>query len=137
MNEEKKILLEKISNLISKKKSELLESLPSIHEIDDGIIIRLFTDWDNCNEDNDIKFKKIKHLDNPDEVVLFFFLPKGSFFEFKKRNYISSITCLSGKIEIDWKYKNHILESYNKMSINTDIFQGKALENTYLITTNK
>lgn len=37
MTEEKKIILDKIDDLISKRKSEILTALPDIHDVDDYI----------------------------------------------------------------------------------------------------
>ena len=135
MNEEKKILLDKISKLISKRTSELFDELPDVHEITDGIVIRFFTEWDNCGDDNSIKFKKIVNHDNSNESVVFFYIPKNSYFELKQRFYIGCITCLNGLIEITSKGKTQILQNYNKICVEDDDIQGKAMENTYLITT--
>jgi len=137
MREKKKIILEKIDVLLCKKKSEILEELPSVHEVNDGVIIRFFTEWDNCEDNSEIKFKKVENLDNPEEVVVFMYLPQGAFFDLKKRDYISTITCLNGKMEIDFGDNIRVIETNTKICVETDIFQGKALENTYIVTTNK
>ena len=137
MTHEKRIILNKIDRLISKRKTELLKELPSVHEIDDGIVIRFFTKWDNCDDNNDIRFKKINNLDNPDEIVYFMFLPKNAIFNLMKRDYIGYISCLSGKLEININNKIRMLENHSKICLESDYFQGKALENTYIITTNK
>jgi hypothetical protein len=137
MNEEKKILLSRINGKIHKKIGELLEKLPSVHTVDDGIIIRFFGDWDNCDDNDKIKFKKIPNLDVPEEVVIFFYLPKGAYFDLKKREYIGCITCLDGKLELNFQDKIQILNGFNKICLDSDIFEGKALENTYIVTTNK
>lgn len=135
MNEEKKIILDKINNLISKRTSNLFKKLPDVHEISDGVIIRFFTEWDNCADDTNIKFKKIVNHENPDDSVVFFYIPKGSFFNLEQRFYFGCLTCLNGLIEITSKGKTKIIESYNKICIDDDDIQGKAFENTYLITT--
>lgn len=135
MTEEKRIILDKIDALIDKRKAELLKSLPSIHEIDDGIIIRFFTDWDDCI--NNIKFKRIIDEKNPDDVNIFYFLPKDAVIELKKRDYIHSVACLSGKLELNIDSVSHMLTGFKKISFNTDEFQGLALEDTYVLTSNK
>lgn len=135
MTEEKQIILEKINELISKRRTELLKGLPSIHEIDDGIIIRFFTEWDNCEDDDGIKYKKLPNLDNPDESIVFFYIPKGAYFDLKQRFYIGYIICLSGRIDAIIDKNNRLLDCYSKICINSDEVQGLALENTYLITT--
>jgi len=137
MTEEKKIILEKIDVLISKKKVELLKEFPSIHEVDDGIIVRFFTKWDNCINNEKIKFKKIININDSGETVVFFYFPQGAYFGFKKRSFIKCITCLNGKIKINFRDKIMVLESFNKVCLEDDEFEGVALENTYLITTNK
>jgi len=133
LTEQKQIVLNRVNGLISKRHNELLERLPSVHEIDDGIVISFFTDWDNCADDNEIKFKKVDTPDNPDESMVFFFIPKGAFFELKQRFYIGCMTCLSGAIDITANNKTKLLEATTKICINTDDVIGKAYENTYLI----
>ena len=134
MNEEKQIVLKKIDELISKRKAEMLKGFPSIHEIDDGIIVRFFTEWDNCADDEEIKFKKLD-AENPDESVVFWYLPKGSAFELKQRFFIGCMTCLNGKMEIDANGETTLLESYQKKCVNSEDVNAKIYENTYLITT--
>jgi hypothetical protein len=134
MENERKKLLKRIDELITKRKSEMLKELPSIHEIDDGIIIRFFTDWDNCEDDNDIKFKKIVNYGNPNDSTVFFFIPKGSFFDLKQRFYIGSLTCLNGKIDIGVNNNTKQITGYSKILVNSDEVTGLALENTYLVT---
>lgn len=135
MTEEKRIILEKIDALISKKRAKLISELPSIHEIEDGIIIRFFTEWDNCIDGTDIKYKKIPNHDNPDESVVFFYIPKGAFFDLKQRFYIGCLTCLSGRIDITVDNQIRLLEGYSKICVESSEVQGLALENTYLIAT--
>lgn len=134
MTEEKKIILEKIDKLISKRKTELLKGLPSIHEIGDGIIIRFFTEWDDCI--NNVKFKRITDDSKPEEVTIFYFLPKGAIIERKKRDYIKCIACLSGELEIIEESQTRYLTPYKKFCLNTDEFHGIALQDTYVITSN-
>jgi len=133
---EKKELLCKINALIHKRKEALLGKLPTIHKIEDGIVIRFFSEWDNCDNTN-IKYKKIPNEDKPDEIIIFFYLPKGAYFELEKRDYIGFMTCLNGKLELNFDNKIRILNPYTKICLNSDTFEGRALENTYVITTNK
>jgi len=135
MTAEKKILLDKIDYLINKRKVELLNEIPSVHEIADGFIVRFFTEWDNCEDDNNIKYKKIVNKDNLDESIVFFYIPKDSIFQLKQRFYIGDITCLSGGMEINIDDEVHSLNNYTKISVNSDNIEGKALENTYIVTT--
>jgi len=137
MIKEKKELLGKINALIHKRKNELLNKLPNIHKIDDGIIIRFFSEWDNCDINTEIKYKKIVNIDRPDEIIVFFYLPKGAYFELEKRDYIGFMTCLTGKLELIMGNTIRILNSYTKISLDSDTFEGRALENTYIVTTNK
>jgi hypothetical protein len=135
MTEEKKMILDKIDVLLNKRKAELLKELPSIHNVDDGIIIRFFTEWDNCEDDNTIKYKKIPNLDNPNESVVFFYIPKNAYFDLKQRFYIGWVTCLNGIIEIVTENKNRLLEGYSKICVDSNNVQGRAFENTYLLVT--
>lgn len=136
MIDERKLLLKKINELIDKKKNELLKHLPNIHEIEDGIIIRSFQEWSDCDENTKIKYKKIPNINKPEEIVFFYFLPKGTILELKKREHVSCITCLTGKIELEFDGKIQILEPYSKMCLDDNMFYCRTLENTYIITTN-
>jgi hypothetical protein len=136
MTNERKELLSKVNGLIRKRKEALLNQLPSIHEIDDGIIIRFFTEWDDCDENNGVKYKKIQSIDKPNEIVVFFYLPKGAYFQLKKRNYIGNMTCLSGSLELDFDNHTRILNGYTKICLDSDTFEGRAIENTYVVTSN-
>ena len=129
------MILDKIDVLLNKRKAELLKELPSIHNVDDGIIIRFFTEWDNCEDDNTIKYKKIPNLDNPNESVVFFYIPKNAYFDLKQRFYIGWVTCLNGIIEIVTENKNRLLEGYSKICVDSNNVQGRAFENTYLLVT--
>lgn len=135
MTEEKKIILDKIDVLLNKRKAELIKELPSVHNVDDGIIIRFFTEWDNCHDDNEIKYKKIPNHDDPDESVTFFYIPKGSFFDLKQRFYIGCLTCLNGIIDITVGNEVRHLEPYSKICVDSSDVQGIAFENTYLVVT--
>lgn len=119
---------------MKKRRNELLKELSSVHDVDDGVVIRFFTQWDNCEDNTAIKYKKIVNVDESDESVVFFYTPQNALFDLKQRFYIGCITCLNGKIQITTKDKNRILENGMKFCINSDEVQGLALENTYLIT---
>jgi hypothetical protein len=135
MNEERKKLLNKVNELIETKKKELLEKMPDVHEIDDGIIIRFFTKWDNCEDTNEIKYKKLNSFDDPDDSVVFFYIPKDAYFDLKQRYYIGCITCLNGKIDITANNMTRLVEGYSKICVHSSNVQGKAYENTYLLIT--
>lgn len=135
MTEEKAILLKKVNDLIQKRKEALLNLLPNVHEVDDGIIIRFFTKWDNCDDDNEIKHIKLPNLDDPNESVVFFFIPKGAYFDLKQRYYIGCMTCLNGKIDITANGETRHIESYTKICVHSADVQGRAYENTYLLVT--
>ncbi len=134
MNEQKQIVLKKIDELLSKRRAEMLMEFPSIHEIDDGIIVRFFTEWDNCADNDQIKFKKLES-ENPDESVVFWYLPKGSSFELKQRFFIGCMTCLNGEMEVDVNDKIIFLKGYQKKCVNSEDVKANVLENTYLLTT--
>lgn len=137
LTEEKQRVLTRVNELINKKKDELYKEIPSIHEIDDGIIIRFFANWDNCEDDNSIKYKRIVNHDDPDESVVFFFIPKGARFQLGQRYYIGCMTCLNGAISITANNETRVLENYSKFCINSADVDGIAFENTYLVVTSK
>ena len=136
MTEEKQVVLNKVNALIDKRKDEMLKKLPIVHEVSDAIIIRFFTKWDNCDSNEEIKFKKIVDKENPDQIVIFYYIPKGAYIAFKKRDYIRTITCLNGLLELDVKDSLMYISELEKVTLNFDEWQGRAIENTYAITTN-
>jgi hypothetical protein len=136
MTSERKLLLNRVNELIDKKKNELLKYLPNIHKIEDGIMIRTFYDWVECDENIDIKYKKILNINKPDDISYFYYLPKETELKIKGENYVSYVTCLTGKIKLEFDNKSVILEPYSKTYINDNEFYCRALENTYIITTN-
>lgn len=135
MEGEKKKILDKINGQIDKIRNRLLDKFPAIHEIEDGFIIRFFTKWDSCDENTKIRYKKIANRSNPDEKTVFFFIPKGAYIVNKKRDYIGCLTCINGQLELVVNNKMIYLDAYTKTCLDTNEFHGRALENTYLITT--
>ena len=136
MTEEKKKILEKVNELIDKRKEELLKKLSVVHEVSDAIIIRFFTKWDNCDSNEEIRYKSIINKNNPNEFVIFYYIPKDAHIEFKKREYIRTITCLNGLLELDIDGNLMYITELEKVILDSDTWQGKALENTYVLTTN-
>jgi hypothetical protein len=136
MTEEKQAILNKVNALIDKRKDELLKKLPIVHEVSDAIIIRFFTKWDNCDSNEEIKYKLIKDKDNPDQIIIFYYIPKGAHIILKKRDYIRTITCLNGFLELDVNGKLIYVSELEKVTIDFDEWQGRALENTYAVTSN-
>lgn len=135
MTEEKKELLDRINDLITKKKNELFKLIPDIHEIDDGIIIRSFKNWEIYSDNHNVKYKKINNHNNTNEIVILYYLPKDSILEINKKNHIGNITCLSGEVEITHFNDTHFLNSYNKLLLNSYQFQCKSIKNSYIIST--
>jgi hypothetical protein len=133
MNEERTKLFNKVNELIDRRKLELLEQLPDVHEIDDGVIIRFFAKWDNCKDTNEIKYKKLENSDDPDESLVFFYIPKDARFELKQRYYIGCMVCLSGKMEITANNETRVIKSYSKLCLHSADVQGIAYENTYVL----
>jgi hypothetical protein len=137
MTDERKTILDRVNALIEKRKDELLKALPSIHEIDDGIIIRFFTNWDNCDSNELIRYKRIIDDNKPNDVVIFYFIPKGAIIERKKRDYIHCISCISGKVELNINNKIECLTGFKKICFDAEEFEGVALEDTYVLTSNR
>jgi hypothetical protein len=134
--EKKKIILDKINELIDNRKTELLKQFPYIHEIDDGIIVRSFTKWDNCDDNKDIKYKKIINENNLDEVIIYVFIPKNTVINEDKKDYIRTLIVLSGKIEININNEKTTLTGFTKTTLNIEKLNAIALEDSYLITSN-
>lgn len=137
MNEDRQILLKKINDLIDKRKVGLLHRIPCVHEIDDGILIRFFTDWGECEINNGIRFKKIINEKDSNDITIFYFIPKGTMLEKTPRDYINTIICISGKVKLDMDKEVFYLNGSKKININKAEFEATAIEDSYLITLNK
>ncbi len=134
MLNEKREILDKINKQISKKINTLIDHLPVIHSVEDGLIIRYFTKWDKCSTNENIRLRHINNISNPNETVIFYFIPKGAYFTLQKREHIKYVVCLSGKVEIEYDGNTQIIDNYTKLQVNSGEFQGKAIENTYVLT---
>jgi hypothetical protein len=137
MNEEKKKILDKINLLIDKRKDELLQRFPHIHEIEDGIIIRFFTNWNNCSNNEEVRYKRFVNESDDDDITVLHFIPKGTKLELMKHEYINSIICINGRIKIKIDSEAFILESNKKLYLPNNEFEAYAFEDTYVITQNK
>ena len=134
MIENKKIILSRVNELIEIRKKELLEKLPDVHEVDDGVIIRSFSEWDSCDTDDRIKYKRLINKSESDEKIVMFYLPKGAYITLEKRDYIKTITCINGELELNFDGTTLYLTKDSKVVLDSQTFQGKALKNTYVIT---
>lgn len=136
-NDRQKIINE-IKDSINKKKNRLLNQLPVVHSINDGIIIRFFDNWNNSIHNDNIKYIEIVDDKNPDQKTYYFFLPKGSIFDIKKHDNIENIICLEGKVQLHYNQSSQILNSFNRTTIppHTSHY-GIALNNTYLVVSSK
>lgn len=137
MNEEKKKILDRINELIDKRKEDLLSRFPHIHEIDDGIIIRFFTNWENCQTNEDVKYVKIFNKQDSDDITILHFIPKGTKLDYNRYEYVHSVLCVSGKIEIGIDSESFIIEANEKLYLPTNEFEAYAHDDSYVITQNK
>lgn len=137
MNEEKKKILDRINELIDKRKEDLLSRFPHVHEIDDGIIIRFFTNWDNCSTNEEIMYKKFTNNSDDEDITVLHFIPKGTKLGLIKHDYIKSIICINGYVEIKINNNLFILKSYEKLQLPNNEFEAYAYDDTYVITQNK
>lgn len=137
MSEEKKRILEKIDELIDKRKMEILQKFPYIHEIEDGIMIRFFNNWEYCTDNEEIRFKRVPNKDNSNDITVLHFIPKDTKIKLAKREYIHSAICLTGKIDFIVNSVTKQLTSYTKMRFDNNEFEAYALEDTYIVTSSK
>lgn len=133
MTTEKRKILDDINCKLKSRINSLLNILPNFHTIDDGFIVRLFTEWDYCDENSKIKYKIIKNIDNPEKKSYFFFVPKNTLLNYNKNLPIKYITCLTGELIIDTKKTLINIKPYTKIHVGLSEFSGCALDNTYLI----
>lgn len=133
MTTEKREILDDINGKLSSKINELVYKLPNFHTIDDGFIVRLFTKWDYCDDNSNIKYKVIKDVNDPEKKSVFFYIPKNATFNYDEKFTIKNITCLSGGLILDTDNTLIEIKQYTKIDLNLNKFSGRALENTYLV----
>lgn len=137
MSEEKKKILDRINELIDKRKEELFLRFPYIHEIEDGIIIRFFTDWDNCKVNEEVRYRKFTNDSDDGDVTILHFIPKDTKLYLNKRDYIHSVICINGKLDIKIDEEIFTLKSHKKLYLPNNELEAYAHEDTYVITQNK
>lgn len=133
MTEEKEKVIERIHKQISKKKRELINNLPMIHLIEDGIIIRFFSNWEQCEEDSRIRYVKIDTGDS-ERKKYNFFLPKGTILDIKKRRYAGCIMCLTGELDLEVSGKHVHLKAPMERCLDSDVYCGRVLKDSYVVT---
>lgn len=137
MNIEKQKILDKINFLIDRKESELLNALPSVHDIGDGIVVRFFNNWDSCFSNDEIKYREINDNKKPEDITVFHFIPKGTILKLEKRDYIQTIICVSGKLKLEVNNETIIIDAFNKTTLKSNEFKGESLDDSYIITLNR
>ena len=70
-------------------------------------------------------------------ITIFYYIPKGAEIVLIKREHIKDIACLSGKLELNLNGIVQSITGFKKFRIDTDEFFGTALEDTYVLTTNR
>lgn len=132
MNTQKQRLLQKIYGQLNNRKTELMNRLPVIHEIEDGFAIRFFSGWEECEFNKKIKFKKFDCSD--DEILYHFFLPKGTYLDIKKREFAGCIVCLDGHLVLEVDNEFIAILPHTKTCLNNDVYHGKVLKDSYILT---
>lgn len=129
MSEERLLLLERINDLIDKRKLDLLQRVPFMHEFDGGVIIQYFTDW--LDLFNNIKYKRIVNQFNDKDITTIYFLPKGVEFKLNGMPNISDIICVTGKITVN---NDIMLTESTKISLKWNEITLNCIEDSYVIT---
>ncbi len=137
MNEQKAKILKRIDELIDKRRGELLKSFTFVHELNDGIVLRSFSKWDNCIDNKNVKYIVIPNRNDVDEIVILNFIPKDTELEYKIYPHIQSVTMLSGKMELNTGEGTSLIDSYSKIVLENNEFGCIALEDTYAMTSNR
>ena len=105
LNEKKEILC-RIHNKINRRKSEMLSRFSRINKLTDDFIFRMFNTLIEYNDGDDkIRYKKINNNSDTNDIILLFYIPKGTYFEKLKKEYVNTIICLSGCVEIEFNGK--------------------------------
>ena len=100
MTPELKIAFEKVKKIIYDRKESLIDVLPVVHELEDGILIKFFANWESM-ENDEIKFKKISSLDDITEKIFLGYIPEGVKLKARSNEFKECIICLDGNLLID------------------------------------
>jgi hypothetical protein len=131
MSEERLLLLQRINDLIDKRKLDLLQRVPYIHEFEGGVIIQYFTDWSDLFDN--IKYKRIVNQINNNDITTIYYLPKGVVFKLHDFDKITDIICVTGEVVIN---NDITLKPSTKLSLKNDEIILKCIEDSYVITLN-
>lgn len=133
MTPELKQAFEKAKQIIYNKKESLVGILPVVHELEDGILIKFFANWQSSEVD-EIKLKKISSLDNPDEKIFLGYVPKGIKVIARSNDYKECIICLDGHLIIDVEGDIREMTAFTKLCVDANKkYNGEALINSYFI----
>lgn len=133
MNSEKDILLKKINDSINNNRNILLNKLPQVQNICDGLVVRFFSPLNNDSNDNQIKYKSVISKTNSNKKFTYYYIPKGTLFTLNNKN-TNNIICLNGELEIEYNNSTYYFNKYTHINIISDELYGKALKNTYILT---
>jgi len=133
-SKEYKETVNRVKDLIKKRKRHLFEKLPVVHKIDDGVSIRFFSAWSNSKYHKGVKYRKIDSIDNSGDKNYLAFLPKGTYINIRKHDYSECLICLDGKISLDIDGQIMTLDSFTEKCIKPNVeHSGKALVDTYIV----
>ena len=133
MNTQKQKLLDKIHEQLQRKKEALRAKMPVVHKIDDGLVIRFFSDWEKCEDNTKVRYVEVES-DVEGEKIYKFYLPKGTNLDIKKREYAGCIICLEGHLVLDVEGELVVLTTNTKRCLSSDVFEGKVLKDSYVLT---
>lgn len=133
MTPELKNAFEKAKKIIYEKQELMYDSMPVVHELEDGILIKFFSNWEDTNY-KDIKIKKISSLDSKTEKIYLGFVPKGIKIKARSNNYTECIICLDGDLLIDIEGDLYNLHPFSKICVSPNMkYDGEAINDTYFI----
>lgn len=133
MTNELKEAFEKAKKIIYKKKELMVDSLPVVHELEDGIIIKFFSKWEYC-ECEKIKIKKISSLDDENEKIFLGFIPKGIKITASTNEFKECFILLDGEVSLDIEGNIKKLSAFTKTCIDSNKnYSGEAFKDSYVV----
>ena len=135
MNEECKIAFEKTKKLIENRKKRLGSSIkPEIHDLDSGILLQYFENWENFigtynDEESTYKIKKrlIKNYDNEIKEIYMSYGTKNKLIRFEV-NYDKLFIMLDGCAEFE---DDHTKEKWILDKFTAKLFKKNQILNIY------
>jgi hypothetical protein len=137
MINELKEAFESAKKIIYEKKELMIDTFPVVHELEDGIVIKFFSKWEDSVYDN-IKIKKIANLNDTEEKIFLGVIPKGIKIKARSNDYMECFILLDGQLSIDIEGDYKMLDPLTKICVEPHKkYSGESYKDSYFVLITK